>query len=94
MSSLFPRRRWMGASQSASSSPSMAGVAVRGLPTSVARLPLRRAGGASLRQAQRTVAMAANGVQEKIKSTTASSPVVVFSKTYCPCVKRKRANFS
>lgn len=63
----------------------MAAVAVRGFPSTVSRLPLRRA---TLRQrgAQSTVAMAAADMQEKIKSTTASNPVVVYSKTYCPCV--------
>ena len=29
----------------------------------------------------------AASLQEKIKSTNASSPVVVYSKTYCPCVR-------
>lgn len=66
----------------------MAGVAVRA-PLSAAasfRIPLRTRI-ARQRLSQRTVAMAAN-VQDKIKAATASSPVVVFSKTYCPCVPR------
>lgn len=61
----------------------MAQIAVRGIPTSVARIPLRRAGG-SLRQ--RSVTTSANmNMQDSIKATTASAPVVIYSKTYCPC---------